>query len=106
MPEPSTKGVPPVGCPFMAIAMRLTRISRAHSMTQPARMPRSLFSFYRSRCVAPAACVSIWNKPNGARVLTYVIFGAPGSRCCILHGAAARLWAPSHGDAIPYRTHP
>jgi aspartate 1-decarboxylase len=34
--------------------------------------------------------VDIWNKHSGARISTYVIFGARGSRCCVLNGAAAR----------------
>jgi aspartate 1-decarboxylase len=34
--------------------------------------------------------VEIWNKNSGARLSTYVIYGEPGSRCCILNGAAAR----------------
>jgi aspartate 1-decarboxylase len=38
----------------------------------------------------PLEFVDIWNKNSGARLSTYIIFGAPGSRCCILNGAAAR----------------
>jgi aspartate 1-decarboxylase len=38
----------------------------------------------------PMEFVEIWNKNSGARISTYVIFGAPGSRCCVLNGAAAR----------------
>lgn len=38
----------------------------------------------------PLEFVEIWNKHSGARLSTYVIFGEPGSRCCILNGAAAR----------------
>ena len=38
----------------------------------------------------PTEFVDIWNKNSGARLSTYVIFGAPGSRCCVLNGAAAR----------------
>ena len=38
----------------------------------------------------PTEFVEIWNKNSGARITTYVIYGAPGSRCCILNGAAAR----------------
>ena len=34
--------------------------------------------------------VEIWNKNNGNRISTYVIFGKPGSKCCILNGSAAR----------------
>lgn len=38
----------------------------------------------------PTEFVEIWNKNSGARLTTYVIYGEPGSRCCILNGAAAR----------------
>jgi len=38
----------------------------------------------------PMEFVEIWNKNSAARISTYVIFGEPGSRCCILNGAAAR----------------
>src|ERR1700760_1661111 len=38
----------------------------------------------------PLEFVDIWNKNSGARLSTYVIYGAPGSRCCVLNGAAAR----------------
>lgn len=38
----------------------------------------------------PLEFVEIWNKNSGARISTYVIYGEPGSRCCILNGAAAR----------------
>jgi aspartate 1-decarboxylase len=38
----------------------------------------------------PMQFVEIWNKASGARISTYVIHGEPGSRCCILNGAAAR----------------
>ncbi len=41
--------------------------------------------------IYPLEFVDIWNKNSGARLSTYVIFGEPGSRCCILNGAAARL---------------
>ena len=40
--------------------------------------------------IYPLEFVEIWNKSSGARISTYVIFGKPGSRCCILNGAAAR----------------
>lgn len=40
--------------------------------------------------IYPMEFVEIWNKNSGARISTYVIFGEPGSRCCILNGAAAR----------------
>ena len=38
----------------------------------------------------PLEFVNIWNKHSGARISTYIIHGEPGSRCCILNGAAAR----------------
>ena len=38
----------------------------------------------------PMEFVEIWNKNSGARISTYIIFGEPHSRCCILNGAAAR----------------
>lgn len=41
--------------------------------------------------IYPLEFVNIWNKNNGARISTYVIFGEPGSRCCVLNGAAARM---------------
>ncbi len=40
--------------------------------------------------IYPLEFVEIWNKNSGARISTYVIFGEPGSRCCVLNGAAAR----------------
>lgn len=40
--------------------------------------------------ILPMEFVEIWNKNSGARISTYVIFGEPGSRCCVLNGAAAR----------------
>ncbi|MDA8229746.1 MAG: aspartate 1-decarboxylase [Magnetospirillum sp.] len=40
--------------------------------------------------IYPMEFVDIWNKNSGARISTYVIFGEPGSRCCVLNGAAAR----------------
>lgn len=40
--------------------------------------------------IYPLEFVEIWNKASGARISTYVIYGEPGSRCCILNGAAAR----------------
>jgi len=40
--------------------------------------------------ILPLEFVDIWNKSSGARISTYVIYGVPGSRCCILNGAAAR----------------
>ncbi len=38
----------------------------------------------------PLEFVEIWNKNSGARISTYVLYGEPGSRCCVLNGAAAR----------------
>ncbi len=40
--------------------------------------------------IYPLEFVYVWNKQNGQRISTYVIHGEPGSRCCILNGAAAR----------------
>ncbi|EHP44787.1 aspartate alpha-decarboxylase [Cupriavidus basilensis OR16] len=40
--------------------------------------------------ILPLEFVDIWNKSSGARLSTYVIYGEPGSRCCVLNGAAAR----------------
>ena len=40
--------------------------------------------------ILPMEFVEIWNKNSGDRISTYVIFGEPGSRCCVLNGAAAR----------------
>jgi aspartate 1-decarboxylase len=40
--------------------------------------------------ILPLEFVEIWNKTTGTRISTYVIFGARGSRCCVLNGAAAR----------------
>ena len=40
--------------------------------------------------IYPMEFVDIWNKASGARLSTYVIHGKPGSRCCVLNGAAAR----------------
>jgi len=48
--------------------------------------------------IHPLEFVEIWNKTNGARLTTYVILGEPGSRACMLNGAAARLAAP--GDEV------
>ncbi|MEI6187190.1 MAG: aspartate 1-decarboxylase [Alphaproteobacteria bacterium] len=40
--------------------------------------------------ICPLEFVEIWNKNNGQRISTYVIFGEKGSKCCILNGSAAR----------------
>jgi aspartate 1-decarboxylase len=48
--------------------------------------------------IYPLEFVDIWNRSSGARISTYVIFGEPGSRCCILNGAAARTCQP--GDQV------
>ena len=48
--------------------------------------------------ILPMEFVEIWNKNSGARISTYVILGARGSRCCVLNGAAARTCQP--GDQI------
>lgn len=52
----------------------------------------------RKAGILPTEFVEIWNKNSGARISTYVIVGARGSRCCVLNGAAARTCQP--GDAI------
>ena len=44
----------------------------------------------REAGIYPLEFVEIWNKNSGQRINTYVIHGQPGSRCCILNGAAAR----------------
>lgn len=44
----------------------------------------------RAAGLEPLEFVEIWNKMSGARISTYVLYGVPGSRCCILNGAAAR----------------
>ncbi|MDD3372009.1 MAG: aspartate 1-decarboxylase [Alphaproteobacteria bacterium] len=48
--------------------------------------------------IYPLEFVNIWNKSTGARISTYVIYGEPGSRCCILNGAAARTC--QEGDEV------
>lgn len=48
--------------------------------------------------ILPLEFVDVWNKNSGARITTYVILGARGSRCCILNGAAARTCQP--GDEL------
>lgn len=52
----------------------------------------------RKAGIYPLEYVEIWNKANGSRISTYVIYGEPGSNCCILNGAAARTCQP--GDEI------
>lgn len=52
----------------------------------------------RAAGIMPLEFVDIWNKHSGARISTYVIFGEPGSRCCVLNGAAARTCQV--GDAV------
>lgn len=44
----------------------------------------------RQAGIYPLEFVYIWNKNNGQRISTYVIYGQEGSGCCILNGAAAR----------------
>lgn len=48
--------------------------------------------------IRPMEFVDIWNRNSGARLSTYVLYGEPGSRCCILNGAAARTCQP--GDVV------
>lgn len=38
--------------------------------------------------IYPLEFVYIWNKNNGQRISTYVIYGEAGSRCCILNGCS------------------
>lgn len=52
----------------------------------------------RAADIVPLEFVDIWNKNSGARLSTYVIFGEPGSRCCVLNGAAARTC--QKGDVV------
>ena len=40
--------------------------------------------------IHPLEFVEIWNKNSGARIMTYVNFGEPGSNCGVLTGSAAR----------------
>ncbi|TRB03284.1 aspartate 1-decarboxylase [Agrobacterium tumefaciens] len=54
--------------------------------------------FCREVGLKPLEYVEIWNKMSGARISTYVLYGDPGSRCCILNGAAARTC--QQGDEI------
>ena len=35
--------------------------------------------------ILPMEFVEIWNKDSGARISTYVIYGEPGSKSCILN---------------------
>lgn len=44
----------------------------------------------RKAGIYPLEYVYIWNKTNGERTSTYVIYGEPGSGCCVLNGASAR----------------
>jgi aspartate 1-decarboxylase len=46
--------------------------------------------YCKNLCIYPLEFVEIWNKNNGERFSTYVIYGTPGSKCCILNGSAAR----------------
>ncbi len=48
--------------------------------------------------IYPLEFVEIWNKNNGMRFSTYVIYGEPGSKACILNGSAARIC--QKGDQI------
>ncbi|WP_308620954.1 aspartate 1-decarboxylase [uncultured Desulfovibrio sp.] len=48
--------------------------------------------------ICPLEFVEVWNKNSGQRLSTYVIYGEPGSRCCVLNGAAAR--ACQKGDEL------
>ena len=48
--------------------------------------------------ILPLEFVDIWNKSSGARLQTYVIYGTPGAKECVLNGSAARTCQP--GDHI------
>ena len=48
--------------------------------------------------IYPLEFVEVWNKSSGARLSTYVILAEPGSRACMLNGAAARTAQP--GDEL------
>lgn len=52
----------------------------------------------------PFEFVEIWNKSSGARISTYIIHGEPGSRCCVLNGAAARTCQAGDELIIAART--
>ena len=54
--------------------------------------------FCRLAGIFPLEFVQIWNKNNGQRLSTYVLYGQSGSRCCVLNGAAAR--ACEKGDEL------
>jgi aspartate 1-decarboxylase len=54
--------------------------------------------------ILPLEFVEIWNKNSAARITTYVIYGARGSRCCVLNGAAARTCQPGDPVIIVART--
>lgn len=48
--------------------------------------------------ILPLEFVYIWNRNNGQRISTYVLYGEAGSRCCVLNGAAARCC--QRGDPV------
>jgi len=48
--------------------------------------------------IVPLEFVDIWNKTNGQRISTYVIYGTPGAGECVLNGGAARTCEP--GDEL------
>jgi aspartate 1-decarboxylase len=52
----------------------------------------------REAGIHPLEFVYIWNKNSGQRISTYVIYGEPGSCCCVLNGAAARTC--QKGDSV------
>ena len=55
--------------------------------------------------IYPLDFVEIWNKNSGARIETYVIFGEPGSGCCVLNGSAARTCQKGDEVIIAASTH-
>ncbi len=50
--------------------------------------------------IRPLEFVDIFNKNNGARWYTYVIYGVAGSKCCILNGPSARNCQEGDGLVI------
>jgi aspartate 1-decarboxylase len=54
--------------------------------------------FCKRAGIYPLEFVEVWNKSTGGRLTTYVILAEPGSRACMLNGAAARMAQP--GDEV------
>lgn len=87
--------IPPPTLPPTSTTMRIVR-AKLHGL----RVTGADLNYHGSITLDPEHCdlagiypmefVDIWNKASGARLSTYVIHGEPGSRCCVLNGAAAR----------------